>query len=82
MRPLLVTEVAALFAARRYRVQPAVDLSTEHALRDLGNGAHGDVVMWQMQQFFEHVRPPNSFVPTSVDQVLSTEAAVGVLEVL
>jgi hypothetical protein len=38
--------------------------------------------MFQLQRLITHIRPPQPFVPTSIDQVFDPATAVGLLEVL
>ena len=84
LRPLwlVIDEVASLFHANYYGVQAAVDLSHPKAASALGGGAQGDVFMFQLERFLQHMRPPNPFRPTSIEDVQDPAVAIGLLEVL
>ena len=82
MRRLLVQELPAIFDANRSAVEAAVDLQHPKAASAFGGSANGNVFMFQLEQLTQHIRPPQPFVPTSIDQVFDPATAVGLLEVL
>ena len=81
-RRLILPEVAALFDATSYGVKAAVDLAHPKAASALGGGANGDVFMFQLERFLQHMRPPNPFRPTSIEDVQDPKVALGLLQVL
>lgn len=82
IRRLLVQEMPSIFNATRYGVEAAVDLQHPKAASAFGGSANGDVFMFQLQRLITHIRPPQPFVPTSIDQVFDPATAIGLLEVL
>ena len=84
MRPrrLLLPEVAPLFDASSYGVKAAVDLEHPKAKSALGGGANGDVFMFQLERFLTHMRPPNDYRPTSIEDVQDPAVDIGLLAVL
>jgi hypothetical protein len=81
-RRLLLPEVAPLFDATEYGVKAAVDLNHPKAASALGGGANGDVFMFQLEQFLQHMRPPNPYRPKSVEDVQDPAVAIGLLNIL
>jgi hypothetical protein len=74
--------VASLFDAIYYGIKAAVDLKHRKAKSALGGGANSDVFMFQLEQFLQHMRPPNPFRPTSIEDVQGPAVAIGLLAVL
>ena len=79
-RRLLLPEVASIFHARRYGVEAAIDLQHPKAASALGGGANGDVFMFQLSRALKHLRPPNPFVPTAIEQVVDMDVVLGTLD--
>jgi hypothetical protein len=82
VRPLLKREVASLFRAQHSDIDVAVDMDSDHALEAMGGGCQGDVFIFNLKLCVDHVRPVNTFAPTSVDQVLDPRVVRGTLDVL
>jgi hypothetical protein len=82
VRRVLVQEMPRVFDARRYGVAAAVDTEHPKAASAFGGSANGDVFMFQLDRLLAHIKPPQPFVPTSIDQVFAPATAVGLLEVM
>jgi hypothetical protein len=74
--------MSSLFNATRYSVEAAVDLQHPKAASPFGGSANGDVLMFQLERLVAHIRPPQPFVPTSIDQVFDPATSIGLLDVL
>ena len=80
VRRLLLPEIASIFHARRYGVEAAVDLTHPKAASALGGGANGDVFMFQLGRALKHLRPPNPFKPTAIEEVVDMDVLLGTLD--
>ena len=63
-------------------MKAAVDLNHPKAKSALGGGANGDVFMFQLERFLQHMRPPNPYRPTSVEDVQDPAVSIGLLNML
>ena len=82
VRRVLKAEVAALFRAHHSDIEVAVDMDSEHALRAMGGGCQGDMLIANLKRCLDHVKPVNTFVPTSRWQVQDKRVVKGTLEVM
>ena len=82
VRRVLKAEVAALFRAHHSDIEVAVDIDSEHALRAMGGGCQGDMLIANLKRCLDHVKPVNTFVPTSRWQVQDKRVVKGTLEVM
>ena len=82
MRRVLKEEVAALFRAHYSGIEVAVDMQSEHALQAMGGGCQGDMIIANLKRCHDHVKPINTFVPTSRWQVQDKRVVQGTLAVM
>ena len=82
MRRVLKEEVAALFRAHYSDIEVAVDMQSEHALQAMGGGCQGDMLIANLKRCHDHVKPINTFVPTSRWQVQDKRVVQGTLSIM
>ena len=82
VRRLLVQELPRIFDATEYAVEAAIDPAHPKAASAFGGSANGNAFMFQLERLVAHIRPPQPFVPTSIDQVFDPATAVWLLEVM
>jgi len=82
VRRVLKEEVAALFRAHYSDIDVAVDMQSEHALQAMGGGCQGDMLIANLKRCLDHVKPINTFVPTSRWQVQDKRVVQGTLSIM
>jgi hypothetical protein len=82
VRRVLKEEVAALFRAHYSDIDVAVDMQSEHALQAMGGGCQGDMLIANLKRCHDHVKPINTFVPTSRWQVQDKRVVQGTLSIM
>ena len=82
VRRVLKGEVAALFRAHYSDIEVAVDMQSEHALQAMGGGCQGDMLIANLKRCHDHVKPINTFVPTSRWQVQDKRVVQGTLSIM
>ena len=82
VRRVLREEVAALFRAHYSDIDVAVDMQSEHALHAMGGGCQGDMLIANLKRCHDHVKPINTFVPTSRWQVQDKRVVQGTLSIM
>ena len=82
VRRVLKEEVAALFRAHYSDIEVAVDMQSEHALQAMGGGCQGDMLIANLKRCHDHVKPINTFVPTSRWQVQDKRVVQGTLSIM